>query len=93
MMLQPNEPSSLDRRAVFHEAMDELNEAWRLLASSPDAEHWEVANARVSAAMALAQAVVRDEKRSAGFPLNSPDFRVPWLSPPPRPRPRFAEAS
>jgi len=93
MMLQPTQQRLPDRYAVFHEAMNELNEAWRLLATSPDAEHWEVANARVSAAMALAQAVARDEKRSAGFPLNSPDFCVPWLSPPPRPRPRFAEAS
>ena len=68
------------RQDLFHEAMVELNRSWLALNSMPDTEYWDVANTHVSAALAAAQAVVREEKRQWGLPLNSATFRVPWLA-------------
>lgn len=77
----------------YHDVMVELSRAWGLFSSAPDAEHWEVANAQLTATLAVAQAVVRDEKRHWGLPLHSPDFCLPWLVSPPARRPRWVNAS
>lgn len=82
-----------DTRGLYHEAMLKLSQAWGLPSRAPDMEHWEVANAQLTVAVAATPPVVRDEKRQWGFPVHSPDSCLPWLSSPSARRPRWVNAS
>jgi hypothetical protein len=84
--------SASTRREMARAALEALNASWEAFAvASP--EYWEAANARLSAAMALADATLRDLKRAAGYPVRGTDYRLPWLTPV-RPRPQsWARAS
>jgi hypothetical protein len=64
-----------------HQVFNELQDAWAVFADVTEPDAWEVANARVTAALTLAQAVVREAKRQRSLPLQPPDFQLPWLKP------------
>jgi hypothetical protein len=84
---------SAPSKELVRQAFSDLQDAWDLLSGTNDPEHWDVANARLTAALALAQMAVRDAKRQEGMPVRASDFQLPWLQPTAGRRPVFRRAS
>ena len=62
-------------------ALAELAEAWHAFDYAEDSEHWEAANARITAALTSASVAIRDMKRRAGFAVSpgGPMVSLPWV--------------
>ncbi|MCL6564527.1 MAG: hypothetical protein K6U87_16150 [Firmicutes bacterium] len=61
------------------QTLRELDEAWDALQCISDSEHWDVANARVTALLTQAETLIRDLKRAQGYSVHPPGFVLPWL--------------
>lgn len=83
----------LQSKQSVQQAFRELQDAWDLLSGTNDPEHWDVANARLTAALALAQTAIRDAKRQDGLLVRAGDFQLPWLRPSARRGSVFRRAS
>lgn len=62
------------------QTLRELEEAWEALRFISDSEHWDVANARMTALLTQAETLIRDIKRAEGYSVHPPGFVLPWLS-------------
>lgn len=78
---------------VVRQTLRELEQAWEQLDVIVDPEHWDVANARLTAAITSAETAIRDVKREQGYAVHSSGFLLPWLRPAVRGRRHFARAS